>query len=98
MEVQNKKKEKYYTEGNNNFCELKENSNENKNNDINNNKKNNNYITPFPVPGYENDDNLWEFVCDLNSEDPLDKFLDKNSTRENNSYTGIKYLYNKKKN
>ena len=61
-------------------------------------KKNNNYITPFPVPGYENDDNLWEFVCDLNSEDPLDKFLDKNSTRDNNSYTGIKYLYNKKKN
>ena len=98
LEVQNKKKEKYYTEGNNNFCELKENSNENKNNDINNNKKNNNYITPFPVPGYENDDNLWEFVCDLNGEDPLDKFLDKNSTRENNSYTGIKYLFNKKKN
>ena len=98
LEVQNKKKEKYYTEGNNNFCELKENSNENKNNDINNSKKNNNYITPFPVPGYEKNDNLWEFVCDLNGEDPLDKFLDKNSTRDNNSYTGIKYLYNKKKN
>ena len=96
--LQNEIKEKYYTEGNKNSYEFKK-SNENKNNNIsNNNKKINNYITPFPVPGYENDDNLWEFVCDLNGEDPLDKFLDKKSDGENNRYTGIKYLYNKKKN
>ena len=94
---QNEIKEKYYTEGNKNSYEFKK-SNENKNNISNNNKKINNYITPFPVPGYENDDNLWEFVCDLNGEDPLDKFLDKKSDGENNRYTGIKYLYNKKKN
>ena len=59
---------------------------------------NDKYISPFPVPGYKNDDNLWEFVCDLNSEDPLDKYLDKNISDVNSSFTGIKYLYNKKKN
>ena len=56
--------------------------------------KNDKYISPFPVPGYMNDDNLWEFVCDLTSKDPLDDFLDKD---ENKCYTGFRYLYNKKK-
>ena len=55
------------------------------------------YVTPFPVPGYSDDENLWEFVCDLNSKDPLDDYLDKEE--ENiKEYTGIKYLYNKRKN
>jgi len=59
--------------------------------------KNDKYITPFPVPGYKNDENLWEFVCDLTSKDPLDEFLDKD--KENDKcYTGIRYLFNKKKN
>ena len=57
--------------------------------------KNDKYISPFPIPGYKNDDNLWEFVCDLSSKDPLDKFLDK---EEDICYTGIRYLFNKKKN
>ena len=39
--------------------------------------KNDKYISPFSVPGYKDDDNLWEFVCDLISKDPLDDFLDK---------------------
>ena len=68
---------------------------------LKNQKKNcknyNKYISPFPVPGYNNNDNLWEFVCDLNKEDPLDKYLDKKQ-EENKYFTGIKYLYNKKKN
>ena len=66
-----------------------------------NDNNKNNYITPFPVPGYSNDENLWEFVCDLNEEDPLDKYLDKSSSNnleENTYFTGIKYLYSKKKN
>ena len=57
--------------------------------------KNDKYISPFPIPGYKNDENLWEFVCDLTSKDPLDKFLDK---EEDIRYTGIRYLFNKKKN
>ena len=56
------------------------------------------YKTPFPVPGYEEDENLWEFVCDLNNKDPLDDFLDKEEKSSKDSYTGIKYLYNKRKN
>ena len=49
------------------------------------------YISPFPVPGYSEDENLWEFVCDLNSKDPLDEFKNKED------YTGIKFLVNKRK-
>ena len=59
--------------------------------------KNDKYISPFPVPGYKNDENLWEFVCDLTSNDPLDEFLDKDKESEK-CYTGIRYLFNKKKN
>jgi len=45
-----------------------------KNDDIkkNNNKK---YKSPFPVPGYELNENLWELVCDLNEADPLDELI-----------------------
>jgi hypothetical protein len=62
---------------------------------ITNNKK---YISPFPVPGYSNDDNLWDFVCDLNSNDPNDEFLEtKNDNNEKDqSYTGVKHLVKKK--
>ena len=62
------------------------------------NNKNSKYKTPFPVPGYEEDENLWEFVCDLNNKDPLDEYLDKEEKSSKDSYTGIKYLYNKRKN
>ena len=89
------------------------------NNDLNsqNNKKktivdNKKYISPFPVPGYTNDENLWDFVCDLNAKDPNDKFSDikekdNNNINSNNNtntyniikeetFTGIKHLLNKK--
>ena len=90
-----KNKERFYTEYNNN-PHLVKNSKR-----LENDNNKNNYITPFPVPGYSNDENLWEFVCDLNEEDPLDKYLDKsssNNSEENTYFTGIKYLYSKKKN
>ena len=58
------------------------------------NSNNNKYISPFPVPGYKDDDNLWEFVCDLTSKDPLDDFLEK---EDDKCYTGLRYLINKKK-
>ena len=63
---------------------------------LNNNKK---YITPFPVPGYSLDENLWDFVCDLNSKDPYDDFLDVQNKENNDkeqTYTGIKHLLKKK--
>ena len=69
-----------------------------------NNKK---YISPFPVPGYEDDENLWDFVCDLNAKDSYDENLNKNDNESNNDnknnnkeqpYTGIKHLLRKKSN
>ena len=58
------------------------------------------YISPFPVPGYSNDENLWCFVCDLNSKDPLDIKLEKEKEKEKQnekiSFTGIRHLLKKK--
>ena len=38
------------------------------NNKYNKQKK---YISPFPVPGYSLEENIWDFVCDLDDPDPL---------------------------
>ena len=65
-------------------------------------KYNGKYISPFPVPGYSNDENLWCFVCDLNSKDPYDikmekeKEKEKQKQNERNSFTGIRHLLKKK--
>ena len=75
-----------------NTSEEKNKPNENKNIE----DKNKKYISPFPVPGYNLDDNLWEFVCDLNGKDPLDSQLEKEETTEKESYTGIRHLLRKK--
>ena len=63
-------------------------------NNININK-NNVYISPFPVPGYAEYENLWEFVCDLNSNDPLDDYLDKEKAKVKQN---IRIKYPQKKN
>jgi len=68
---------------------------------VNNKKINKSYQSPFPVPGYEDDENLWEFVCDLSGYDPLDEYLykeRKENKDSNETFTGIKYLYNKSRN
>ena len=60
--------------------------------------KNKNYISPFPVPGYSSDENLWDFICDLNEKDSNDDFLDTKSN-ENTKETltnGIKSFDRKK--
>ena len=57
------------------------------------------YITPFPVPGYSLDENLWDFVCDLNEKDPND--ISNNNEKDNkekNSFTGIRHLLKKRTN
>ena len=54
------------------------------------NEKKKKYISPFPVPGYELDENLWEFVCDLN-----EKELKVNQSGKE-IYTGIKHLLKNK--
>jgi hypothetical protein len=63
-------------------------------------KYNGKYISPFPVPGYSNEENLWCFVCDLNSKDPYDikmeKEREKEKQNEKNSFTGIIHLLKKK--
>jgi len=48
------------------------NKNKNEKKENNNNKESKKYKSPFPVPGYELDDNLWELVCELNEKEPFD--------------------------
>ena len=55
----------------------------------------NKYISPFPVPGYSLDENLWDFVCDLNAKDPLEVKIEK-EVIEKDSFTGIRHLLKKK--
>ena len=59
-------------------------------NEKNNNEKKQKYISPFPVPGYNLSENLWEFVCDLNEKNV------KENKSENEAFTGIKHLLKKK--
>ena len=76
-------------EDNNNNNEHVEQVNEDNNKEIENDKDKKKvckYNSPFPVPGYEQDDNLWELVCDLQNE------------MKSQSYTGVKHLLNKKHN
>ena len=53
--------------------------------------KQKNYISPFPVPGYSIEENIWEFVCDLDDPDPLDEIPNKeediNNENEKNNYS-----------
>ena len=64
----------------------------------NSTSNNNKYISPFPVPGYNLSENLWEFVCDLNSVDPLDELInEQNEKNKNEAFTGIRHLLAKKK-
>ena len=95
----------------------KKEDNDNNINNINNegNKHNNDkssehddekYISPFPVPGYNDDENLWEYICDLNDKDEyelkqeqLEKEKQIKKERERAAfYTGIKHLIHKRKN
>ena len=67
------------------------------------NKKNKTkYISPFPVPGYSLDENLWDFICDLNEKDPyeIEKEKEKEKLKEKgskDSFTGIRHLLKKRK-
>ena len=65
---------------------INQNQNIKKEND--NDKKNIKYKSPFPVPGYELDENLWDFVCDLNDIDPLDELINDN----NKTFEEVKHL------
>ena len=79
----------------NNFDNILNNFQENKNEKINNNNnEHQKYKSPFPVPGYELDDNLWDFVCDLNNLDPLDELIynKQNKIDKKNIYSTIKHL------
>jgi hypothetical protein len=70
---------------------------DNKNSDINKNKK---YISPFPIPGYTLDENIWDFVCDLNEHDPFDEYIDKEEeiSIENNNKKNNYNLFRKRRN
>ena len=57
------------------------------------------YISPFPVPGYSLDDNIWDFVCDLDDPDPLDELFHKEKENFNDDGTinsGYKHYSSKK--
>ena len=68
-----------------------------------NKKKKKKYISPFPVPGYSLDENLWEFVCDLNIKSEEENKNNKTNIKEKEfikdktNFTGIKHLLNRKK-
>ena len=77
------------------FDKLKQSQKEKIENNIN--KENKEYISPFPVPGYKEDDNLWEFVCDLNERDPLDDFINNENKTTDKNTSIIYFLKNKSK-
>lgn len=57
-------------------------------------EENKKYISPFPVPGYENDENLWDFICDLTEKDSFELAQEQ---KKETTYTGIKHLIKRKK-
>ena len=65
-----------------------------------NKKKKVKYISPFPVPGYTLDENLWDFVCDLNDKEETETIKEKDNkdNTDKNSFTGIRHLLKKRKN
>ena len=75
---------------------LEKNNEENNGNDKSQNKtkekektfNEKDYKTPFPVPGYEPWENLWELICDLNEE--KSQYI--SNSNPNNYSTGIKGL------
>ena len=70
-----------------------ENKNKINEEDKSNKEKKLNYISPFPVPGYELHENLWDLVCDLNEKE-LEK--DQSQKTDKECITGIKHLLKKK--
>ena len=105
MNIIEKKEEINDNNTNNNKVKNTDKSEENKNSKYNEektdpktgSKKKLKYISPFPVPGYSLDENLWDFICDLNDKEPLEKEKE-NEIKEQNSFTGIKHLLKKRKN
>ena len=67
---------------------INQNQNIKKEDNNDDNKRNIKYKSPFPVPGYEVDENLWDFVCDLNEIDPLDELI----TDNNKTFDEVKHL------
>ena len=53
-----------------------------------NNNKNKKYISPFPVPGYTLEENIWDFVCDLDNPVPLDELNPKENDNLNENEKG----------
>jgi hypothetical protein len=51
------------------------------------------YISPFKVKGYDDNENLWDYVCDLNEKDQyeIEKELERERLKKA-SFTGIKHL------
>ena len=83
-ENKNEKEEK--TEINNNNKTLKKKK-----------KKKEKYISPFPVPGYSLEENLWEFICDLNIKEENKNTIKEKEVKEKPNFTGIKHLLKRKK-
>jgi hypothetical protein len=100
-EENNQRNEIYIEENKSENIDKKSNSS-NKTNKKNKKKKKK-YISPFPVPGYSLDENLWEFVCDLNIKNEEENKINKINIKEKElnkdkiNFTGIKHLLNRKK-
>ena len=113
LNIYNKINTKYQDEYYNNESYFEYKNDNNNNSDIHessekiNRKKNKNidkdtkkYISPFPVPGYSLNENIWDFVCDLDDTEPLDENpnMDENIIKDNEkNYIGHKSNNKKQK-
>ena len=59
--------------------------------------KNEKYISPFPVPGYSLDENLWEFIYDLSIKEENKNSINEIEIKDKQNFTGIKHLLKRKK-
>ena len=60
-------------------------------------KKKKKYISPFPVPGYSLDENLWEFIYDLSIKEENQNTVNEKEIKDKQNFTGIKHLLKRKK-
>ena len=60
-------------------------------------KKKKKYISPFPVPGYSLDENLWEFIYDLSIKEENQNTINEKEIKDKQNFTGIKHLLKRKK-
>ena len=96
--IEEENKDKEINKGENKNRKVEKFSNSNKTLKTNKKKKQK-YISPFPVPGYSLEENLWEFICDLNAKEGNQNNIKEKDVKDKDkqNFTGIKHLLKRKK-